>query len=59
MNELKLQVLSLFGATQGEWLAPKEAAKGLISPRRDLRGRILRDCGVLACSNGVPKVEEL
>jgi hypothetical protein len=28
-NELKLQVLSLFAATQGEWLGPNEAAKRL------------------------------
>ena len=29
MTKLKLQVLSLFGATQGEWLAPDEAAERL------------------------------
>jgi hypothetical protein len=28
-NELKLQVLSLFAATQGEWLGPNEAAEKL------------------------------
>jgi predicted transcriptional regulator len=28
-NELKLQVLSLFAATQDEWLAPEEAAERL------------------------------
>jgi predicted transcriptional regulator len=28
-NELKLQVLALFAATQGEWLAPDEAAERL------------------------------
>ena len=28
-NELKLQVLSLFAATQSEWLGPDEAAKQL------------------------------
>jgi predicted transcriptional regulator len=28
-NELKLQVLSLFAATQGDWLAPGEAAERL------------------------------
>jgi hypothetical protein len=34
-NELKLQVLSLFAATQGEWLGPNEAAERLnFSPAR-------------------------
>jgi DNA-binding IclR family transcriptional regulator len=28
-NELKLKVLSLFAATQSEWLGPKEAAEKL------------------------------
>ncbi len=28
-NELKLRVLSLFAATQGEWLAPDKAADQL------------------------------
>jgi hypothetical protein len=28
-NELKLQVLSLFASTQGEWLGPNEAAERL------------------------------
>lgn len=28
-NELKLQVLTLFDATQGEWLGPNEAAEKL------------------------------
>jgi hypothetical protein len=28
-NELKLQVLSLFASTQGEWLGPNEAAEKL------------------------------
>ena len=28
-NELKLQVLALFAATQGEWLGPNEAAEKL------------------------------
>ena len=34
-NELKLQVLSLFASTQGEWLGPNEAAERLnFSPAR-------------------------
>jgi hypothetical protein len=34
-NELKLQVLSLFAATQSEWLVPNEAAEKLnFSPAR-------------------------
>lgn len=34
-NELKLQALSLFAATQGEWLGPNEAAQRLnFSPAR-------------------------
>ncbi len=28
-NELKLQVLTLFAATEGEWLGPNEAAERL------------------------------
>jgi hypothetical protein len=58
-NELKLQVLSLFAATQGEWLGPNEAAEKLNSFPALRLGRISKDYGASACWKGVPEVEVL
>jgi hypothetical protein len=57
-NELKLNVLSLFAATQGEWLEPNEAAKRLNLFLHARRGHISRDYGGSAYWKGVPEAVE-
>src|SRR5258708_37350343 len=56
-NKLKEKALSVFASADGEWLKPNEAAERLDFVPRARPGPTSKDCGDLACLNGVRGVE--
>jgi hypothetical protein len=58
-NELKLQVLSLFAATQGDGSDQMKRRKSWISSQLGQPGLISKGCGHLVFWKGVPEIEVL